>query len=88
MVTLSVPQRIACAAATFFGNYGAVTRLAEEYELGRQSVYRQADAVRADLDTAAHRQEVLALRQQLAQADRKSTRLTPVTRSSRMPSSA
>jgi len=68
VITLSVPQRIACATATLFGNYGAVTRLAEEYELCRQSVCRQADAVRADLDAQTHRQEVLALRQQLEQA--------------------
>jgi hypothetical protein len=68
VITLSVRQRIACATATLFGNYGAVTRLAEAYELCRQSVYRQADAVRNDLDAPAHRQEVLGLRQQLAQA--------------------
>ena len=68
MITLSVPQRIACATATLFGNYGAVTRLAEEYGLCRQSVYRQSDAVRADLEAQAHRQEVLDLRQQLEQA--------------------
>src|SRR5262249_60308724 len=68
VITLSFPQRIACAFATLLGRYGAVTRLAHEYELCRQSVYRQADAVRADLDAQAHRQEVLDLRQQLAQA--------------------
>jgi hypothetical protein len=68
VITLSVPQRIACASATLFGNYGAVTRLAHEYDLCRQSVYRQANAVRADLDASAHRQEALALRQQLERA--------------------
>src|SRR6266404_2261089 len=68
VVTLSVRQRIACAFATLCGRYGAVTHLAHEYELCRQSVYRQTDAVRADLDTQAHDQEVLGLRQQLAQA--------------------
>ena len=68
MTTLSFPQRIACAAATLFGHYGAVTRIAHEHGLCRQSVYRQTDAVRDDLDAPAHRQEVLHLRQQLQQA--------------------
>lgn len=70
MITLSFPQRIACATATLFGNYGAVTRLAHEYGLCRQSVYRQTDVIRADLEAQTHRQEVLALRQQLEQAQR------------------
>lgn len=65
MITLSFPQRIACATATRFGNYGAVTRLAHEYGLCRQSVYRQTDALRADLEAQTHRQEALARRQQL-----------------------
>src|SRR5439155_13362659 len=68
VITLSLPQRIACATATLFGCYGAVTRLAEEYGLCRQSVYRQTDAVRDDLDGQRHRDEVLGLQQQLAQA--------------------
>jgi hypothetical protein len=68
VLPLSVRQRIACASATLFGNYGAVTRLAQAYGLCRQAIYRQTQAVHADLDGQAHRQEVLALRQQLAQA--------------------
>jgi hypothetical protein len=68
VITLSFPQRIACAAATLFGRYGQVTRLAQEYGLCRQTVYRQTDAVRDDLDAQAHRQEALCLRQQLEQA--------------------
>ena len=68
MTTLSFPQRIACAFATLFGRYGAVTRIAEEHQLCRQSVYRQTDAVRDDLDGQRHRDEVLGLQQQLAQA--------------------
>ena len=35
MIPLSFGQRIACASATLFGNYGAVTHLAEEYGLCR-----------------------------------------------------
>jgi hypothetical protein len=68
VITLSFPQRIACAAATLFGRYGTVTRLAQEYGLCRQSVYRQSDAVRDDLEAQTYRQENLRLRQQLEQA--------------------
>lgn len=68
MITLSFPQRIACAAATLFGRYGAVTHIAQEHGLCRQTVYRQTDAVRDDLDAQTHRQETLRLRQQLEQA--------------------
>lgn len=68
MTTLSFPQRIACAAATLFGRYGDVTRIALAQGLCRQSVYRQTDAVRDDLDAQTQRQENLRLRQQLEQA--------------------
>lgn len=68
MITLSFRQRIACVAATLFGRYGAVTRLAHEHGLCRQTIYRQADAVRDDLDASTHCQEALRLRQQLEQA--------------------
>jgi len=68
VVTLSFPQRIACAAATLFGCYGAVTRLAQQHGLCRQAVYRQTDAVRDDLDAQTYRQEILHLRQQLEEA--------------------
>jgi len=67
VITLSFPQRIACAAATLFGRYGAVTRIAHEHGLCRQTVYRQTDAVRADLDAPTHGPETLRLRQQLEQ---------------------
>jgi hypothetical protein len=73
--TLSFPQRIACAFATLFGRYGAVTRIAEAQGLCRQSVYRQTDAVRDDLDTQTHLQENLRLRQQLEQAEARSADL-------------
>jgi hypothetical protein len=68
MTTLSFSQRIACAAATLFGRYGAVTRLAQEYGLCRQALYRQTDAIRQDLDESPLRQENVSLRQQLEQA--------------------
>lgn len=71
MLTLSFRQRIACAAATLFGRYGAVTRIAQEHGLCRQTVYRQTDTLRADLDAPTHRQQALHLRQQLEQALRR-----------------
>jgi len=68
VATLAVLDRIASAAVAFFGRYGDVTRLARQRGTGRQAVYRQADAVRQDLDPDRHRQEALRLRQQLDQA--------------------
>jgi hypothetical protein len=67
MATLAVLDRLASAAAAFFGRYGDVTRLAQQRGTCRQAVYRQADAVRDDLDGERHRQEALRLRQQLDQ---------------------
>ena len=67
MTTVPLLDRLASAAATFFGRYGAVTRLAQQRGSCRQAIYRQAAAVRDDLDTERHRQEVLRLRQQLDQ---------------------
>jgi hypothetical protein len=67
MTTLSLRDRLACAAAVLFGRYGDVTRLAQQHGLCRQAVYRHTDAVCDDLDALTHRQEVLRLRQQLEQ---------------------
>lgn len=68
MISLSFPQRIACAAAILFGRYGVVTRLAREYGMCRQSVYRQSRAVHDELEEAKQGSEVL-VRQQLQQAE-------------------
>jgi len=78
VVTLSVRQRSACAAATLFGNYGAVPRRAHQHGLCRQTVYRQTDAVRADREAPAQRQEVLDLRQQLDQAQARCAATEPM----------
>ncbi len=66
--TLSLRDRIACADAVFCGQYGDVTQLAQQRGTCRQAVYRQAQAVRDDLDGDHQRREVLRLRQQLDQA--------------------
>ncbi len=67
MFTLSILNRVGCAAAVLFGDYGAITRLAQQHGLCRQAVYRHSNAVLEDLDGRHHRQEVLRLRQQLDQ---------------------
>ena len=67
VTTLSVLDRIASAAAAFLGRYGDVTRLARRRGSCRQAVYRQAAAVRDDLDRLHHQQEALRLRQQFDQ---------------------
>src|SRR5271157_1157075 len=72
VITLSVLDRIASAAAAFFGRYGDVTRLAQQRGSCRQAVYRQADAVRDDLDRLDHQQQALRLRQQLDQLQARS----------------
>lgn len=68
MTTLSLRDRLACAAAVLFGRYGDVTRLAQQHGLCRQAIYRHTGAVRDDLDGLTHRQEALRLRQQLDQS--------------------
>jgi len=65
MFTLSLLDRLGCAAAVLFGRYGDVTRFAQLHDLCRQAVYRHSDAVLEDLD--GQRQEILRLRQQLDQ---------------------
>src|SRR5271165_6956648 len=67
VTTLAVLDRLASAAATFFGRYGDVIRLARQRGTCRQAVYRQAQAVRDDLDALRHRHEARCLRQQLDQ---------------------
>src|SRR5205085_7258060 len=68
VATLAVLNRIASAAVAFFGRYGDVTRLARQRGTGRQAAYRQADAVRQDLDPDRRRQGAPRLRQQLDRA--------------------
>jgi hypothetical protein len=68
VATLSLRDRLACAAAVLFGRYGDITRLAQRHGLCRQAVYRHQEAVWEHLDGDAHRQEASRLRQQLGQA--------------------
>src|SRR5436309_560240 len=54
MSNLLVPPLIASAAAVFCGRHGAVTRLARDRGVFRQTLYREAHAVVAALDTQPH----------------------------------
>src|ERR1700676_5562285 len=79
MSSLLVPPPIASAAAVFCGPHGAVTRLAHDRGVFRQTLYREAHAVVAALDPQPRSALVEDLRQQLAAlkdtADRQSRQL-------------
>ena len=63
----TIPQRIASAFAVFCGRYGDVTKLAEDREQSRQSLYREAEQVADAVDGAAAQVRIDELQQQLAQ---------------------
>ena len=46
----SIPQRIASAFAVLCGRYGDVTKMAQDREQSRQSLYREAEQVVDALD--------------------------------------
>ena len=75
MCILSVPQRVASAAAVLCGRYGDVTRLAQQRGVFRQTLYRQAHAVARALDPDRANAALADLRQRLAQAQAQQTRL-------------
>src|SRR4051812_41773701 len=64
--SLPVPPPIASAAAVFCGPHGAVTRLAHDRGVFRQTLYREAHAVVDALDTQPHAALVADWRGQLA----------------------
>ena len=49
----TIPQRIASAFAVFCGRYGDVTKVAEDRERSRQSLYREAEQVANAVEGAA-----------------------------------
>ncbi len=63
----TIPQRIASAFAVFFGQYGDVSRMAQDREQSRQSLYREADQVVNALDGTATQGRIDELQRQLAQ---------------------
>jgi uncharacterized protein YPO0396 len=63
----TIPQRIASAFAVFCGHYGDVTKMAQDREQSRQSLYREAQQVANAVDGAAAQVHIDELQQQLAQ---------------------
>jgi hypothetical protein len=63
----TIPQRIASAFAVFCGHYGDVTKMAQDREQSRQSLYREAEQVADAVDGAATQARIAQLQQQLAQ---------------------
>ena len=62
----TIPQRIASAFAVFCGQYGDVTKMAQDREQSRQSLYREAEQVAGAVDGAATQARIDQLQQQLA----------------------
>ena len=63
----TIPQRIASAFAVFCGRYGDVTKMAEDRERSRQSLYREAEQVANAVDGAAAQARIDELQRQLAE---------------------
>jgi hypothetical protein len=63
----TIPQRIASAFAVLCGQYGDVTKLADDREQSRQSLYREAEQVANAVDGAAAQARIDALQQEVAQ---------------------
>src|SRR4051812_46909959 len=62
----TIPRRIAGAFAVLCGRYGDVTRMAEDRDRSRQSLYREAEEVVQAVDGTAARARVEELRRRLA----------------------
>jgi hypothetical protein len=63
----TIPQRIASAFAVFCGRYGDVTKMAQDRESSRQSLYREAEQVANAVDGAAAQARIGDLQEQLTQ---------------------
>jgi hypothetical protein len=62
----TIPQRIATAFAVFCGHYGDVTKMAQDRDRSRQSLYREAQLVADAVDGAAAQARIDDLQHQLA----------------------
>ena len=62
----TIPERIASAFAVLCGRYGDVTRMAEDRDQSRQSLYREAEQVAQAVEGNAARARIDELQQQLA----------------------
>ena len=63
----TIPQRIASAFAVFCGPYGDITKMANDREQSRQSLYREAEQVVNAVDGAAAQARIDELQRQLAE---------------------
>ena len=63
----SIPQRIASASAVLCGRFGDVTKMAQDREQSRQSLYREAEQVVDALDGTAAQSRIDDLQRQLAE---------------------
>jgi hypothetical protein len=63
----TIPQRIASAFAVLCGHYGDVTKMAQDREQSRQSLYREAQRVADAVDGAATQARLDELQRQLAE---------------------
>ena len=61
----TIPQRIASAFAVFCGRYGDVTKMAEDREQSRQSLYREAEQVAGSVAGVAAQARIDELQRQL-----------------------
>jgi hypothetical protein len=82
----TIRERLSSAFTVLFGRHGEVTRLAEEREQSRQTLYREAERVVEDLEGAKAQEQITALQQQkaelqarLAEAEQRLQRSTEVT---------
>jgi ABC-type transport system involved in cytochrome bd biosynthesis fused ATPase/permease subunit len=65
----TIPQRIASAFAVLCGRYGDVTKMAQDRQQSRQSLYREAEQVVNTVDGAAAQARIDELQQQLTQQE-------------------
>lgn len=65
--TLTIRERLSSAFAVLCGSHGEVTRLAEEREQSRQSLYREAECVVEDLEGAKTQSRIAELEQRVAE---------------------
>ena len=61
----TIPQRIASAFAVLCGHYGDVTKMADDREQSRQSLYREAEQVANAVDGAAAQARIDALQHEV-----------------------
>ena len=63
----TIPQRIASAFAVLCGQYGDVTKMAQDRESSRQALYREAEQVASAVDGAGAQARIDDLQQQLTE---------------------